>query len=146
MDTPITPHPGEAQEEADERWKLSLHEEVLVPATREAELGRVRIHKRVEAVPVQTDVEVGRDEISIERVPIDRQVETPPPVRQEGDTLIIPIVEEVLVVEKRLVVREEVRVTRRRVSERIPVQETVQREILDIEEQGAAGGSEEVDT
>jgi len=142
MNTPTVPQPEDPQEKAGEPQKVSLHEEILEPVTRETELGQVRIHKRVETVPVQAEGEVSRDEISVERVPIDRQVETPPPVRQEGDTLIIPVVEEVLVVEKRLIVREEIRVTRRRVSERVPVQETVRREVVDIEMPETAGGAE----
>jgi hypothetical protein len=47
-------------------------------------------------------------------VQIDRIVAEPPVQRQEGDTLILPVVEEVLVVEKRLMLREEIRITRRR--------------------------------
>ena len=41
-------------------------------------------------------------------------VDAAPPIREEGDTIIIPIVEEIMVVEKRLVLREEVRITRTR--------------------------------
>ena len=71
--------------------------------------------------------------VSVERVPINREVAEPPPVRQEGDTTIVPILEEVLVVEKRLVLREEVRITKRRreISERHRV--TLRREQAEIE-------------
>jgi hypothetical protein len=61
-----------------------------------------------------TDAELFREGYSIERVQIDRIVAEPPVQRQEGDTLILPVVEEVLVVEKRLMLREEIRITRRR--------------------------------
>lgn len=52
-------------------------------------------------------------DVDIERVPMDRVVTEPVESRYEGDTLIIPVLEEVLVVEKRLVLREEIRITRR---------------------------------
>ena len=120
-----------------ERLTVPLHEEVLEPHVRPVETGRVRIHKRVESSPVELTVEAARDEVTIERVPVDRMVDAAPEPRQEGDTLIIPVVEEIVVTETRLVVREEVRITRRRVTDQIPIQTTVRREVLDIDESAA---------
>jgi stress response protein YsnF len=54
-------------------------------------------------------------------------------IRQEGDTLIVPLAEEVLVVEKRVFVREEVRITRRREQVREPQQVPVRREDVVVE-------------
>ncbi len=51
---------------------------------------------------------------TIERVKVERLILEPVSQRQEGDTLILPVVEEVLVVEKRLMLREEIRITRKR--------------------------------
>lgn len=53
-----------------------------------------------------------RETVEIDRVPVGQIVEHAPQVREEGDTLIIPVVEEVLVVERRLILKEEVRVRR----------------------------------
>jgi hypothetical protein len=61
-----------------------------------------------------TDAKMFREGYSIERVQVDRIVAEQPMQRQEGDTLVLPVVEEVLVVEKRLMLREEIRITRRR--------------------------------
>ena len=47
----------------------------------------------------------------MERVAIDQWVDEAPPIRNEGETLVVPVVEEVLVVEKRLRLREEIRLT-----------------------------------
>jgi len=116
---------------------VPLHEEVLEPHVRPVETGRVRVHKRVETMPVELTVDAARDEVTIERVPVDRPVDAMPEPRQEGDTLVIPVVEEVVVTETRLVVREEVRITRRRVTDQIPIQTTVRREVLDIDESAA---------
>ena len=61
--------------------------------------------------------------VEIERSPIGRQVDAMPAVREEGDTIVVPIVEEVLVIERRLFLKEEVRIRRVRSTEKH--QETV---------------------
>ena len=55
-----------------------------------------------------------RDDCEVRRVPIGRIIDKPAEQRQEGDTLIVPMMEEVLVLEKRLILREELHITRRR--------------------------------
>jgi len=55
-----------------------------------------------------------REHVEVERTPIGRPINKAPPVREEGDTLVIPVVEEVAVVERRLVLKEEVRIRRAR--------------------------------
>lgn len=46
----------------------------------------------------------------VERIPVGREVHEPPQVREEDGVLVVPVVEEILVVEKRLLLKEEVRV------------------------------------
>ena len=128
-----------------DRLTVPVREEILVPTTRPVELGTVRIHKRIETVPAETSVDVMRDEVAVERVAIDRPIDAVPAPRHEGETLVIPVVEEVLVTEKRLMLREEIRVTRRQVSQSVAVRDTVRREVLEVEEvradQVAAGSA-----
>ncbi len=50
----------------------------------------------------------------VERVPVNRIVDGPVATRREGDVTIIPVVEEVVLVEKKLLLKEEIRVTRQR--------------------------------
>lgn len=119
--------------------RVPLHEEVLAVTTHVAERGRVRIHKTVETVPHEETVSVGRDEVSVERVSVGRIVDRAPAPRWEGETLIVPLVDEVLVVEKRLRVREELRITRTRVAEQRTVREDLRREVADIETTGETG-------
>jgi uncharacterized protein (TIGR02271 family) len=69
------------------------------------------------------DEMLNHERVEIERVPIGRPVDAMPPVRQEGDTTIMSVVEETIVVERHLFLKEEVRIRRLRVSERH--QETV---------------------
>lgn len=88
-----------------------LAEEIGVTRKR-VETGRVRVlvetHEREELV----DVPLARDRIEVERVAINRVIDAMPPTRQEGDTTIVPIVDEVLVLERRLILKEELHVRR----------------------------------
>jgi hypothetical protein len=54
------------------------------------------------------------DVVDVTRVPVNRLVDAHPEVREEGGTIVVPVVEEVIVIEKRLMLKEEVRITRRR--------------------------------
>ena len=93
-------------------------EEELRVSRRVVETGRVRVTKTVHEREEVVDVPLLREEYDVERVPIDEFVDGPVGPRHEGETLVVPVLEEVLVVEKRLVVREELRITRRRTEER----------------------------
>ncbi|HEX2185094.1 MAG TPA: DUF2382 domain-containing protein, partial [Chloroflexota bacterium] len=73
------------------------------------------------------------EEVTIERVPVNRVVEGPIPVRYEGDTMIVSVLEEVLVVETRLLLTAELRITRRRTETHQPVPVTGRREDVTVE-------------
>lgn len=96
---------------------LHVHKEVH-------ETGSVRVSKQVHVRDEQVEIPLVSEDFEITRVPVNRVVEAPVPVRQEGDTTIYSVLEEVLVVEKRLVVREELHLRARR-SQRVETQ-TVQ--------------------
>jgi len=113
----VTEGAAAAKAPATDRLVVPLHEEELSAITRDVRLGDVLIHKRVETVPVETTIDLAHDEVSIERVPVNRPVDAVPEARYEGDALVVPIVAEELVTTKRLVVREDLRITRRRVTE-----------------------------
>lgn len=98
--------------------------------------GRVRINKHVDTREEVVNPPLYREEVRVEHVPVDRWVEKPPEVRSEGDTLIIPVLEEVLVVEKRLKLKEEVRVTRQKVETRQPRSVMLRSERVDVERIG----------
>jgi stress response protein YsnF len=87
------------------------------------------VHEREELV----DPPLLRDKVKIERVPINRVVEGPLPVRYEGDTMIISLLEEVLVVETRLLLKEEVHITTRRTDTHTPERVTLRHEDVTIE-------------
>jgi uncharacterized protein (TIGR02271 family) len=112
---------------------LPVIEETLAVDTRPVETGRVRLRKVVHAREELVDPPLLREEVIIERVPINRVVEGPLPVRYVGDTMIIPLVEEVLVVDTRLILKEEVHITTRRTETHTPTRVTLRREDVTIE-------------
>lgn len=96
---------------------IQVVEEVARITKREVETGRVRLHKTVREVEEPVEVVLRQEELEVERVPVGRVVPEAPAPRQEGDTTVIPVLEEVLVVEKRLLLKEELRI-RRKATER----------------------------
>jgi len=101
----------------DERVVVPVVAEELAVSTRTVERGVVRVRKLVHARDERVEQPLVREEVQVEHIPIGRVIDQVPGPRNEGDTLIIPVLEEVLVVEKRLVLKEEVRITRRRITE-----------------------------
>jgi uncharacterized protein (TIGR02271 family) len=95
--------------------------------------GRVRVTKRVDQHEQVIDEPLLREEVEVERRRVDRVVDTAPPVRQEGDTTIVPLVEEVLVVEKRLMLREEIHLRRVRSEAHAPQTFVLKREHAVVE-------------
>ena len=90
--------------------------------------GTVHLHTVVHEDEVVVDEPLRAEEVSIERVAVDRWVDAAIPVRQEGDTTIVPVLEEVAVIEKRLKLMEEVRITRRHVTHHAPQRVTLRRQ------------------
>ena len=88
-----------------------LGEEIAV-TKRVVETGRVSVRRvtHVESEPIVEELE--QETIEITREPIGRDVDSMPPMREEGDTLVIPIVEERLVIQRQLFLKEEIRVRR----------------------------------
>ncbi len=108
--------------------------EELVVETRRVAREKVRVHKRVETREEVVDAPVVREEVVVERVAVNRLVDdVVPQVRDEDGVLIIPLTEEVLVVEKRLLVREEVRVSKRRTTTSSPQTVVLRREVVEVE-------------
>jgi uncharacterized protein (TIGR02271 family) len=112
---------------------LPVLAEALDVQTRRVETGRVHIHTTVQAREVLVDEPLLREEVIIARVPVNRVVEGPIPVRYEGDTMILSLLEEVLVVDTRLLLKEEVHITTRRTDTHTPAQVTLRHEDVTIE-------------
>lgn len=101
--------------------------------------GKVRVTKTVRERTAVIDEPLAADIVTVERVPIDRFVEGPIPDRYDGDTLVVSIIEEVSVVAKRLRLKEELRITKRRVQTRQPQTVTLRSEEATVERFDASG-------
>lgn len=96
-------------------------EEVVIPVLREEveihkevrKTGTVRVRKTVRELEEAVHESLSSDTVEVQRVPVNLLVDSPPPVRTEGDVTIISVVKEELVVRKQWRVVEEWRVTRR---------------------------------
>jgi uncharacterized protein (TIGR02271 family) len=115
---------------ADERRdgeveRIPIVEEEARIEKRVVEGGRVRVHTSVEERQQILRETLAHEEVSVERVPIDREVSAMPDIREEGDVTVIPVVEEILVVERRLRLKEEIRIRKTRRTEAVEVPVTV---------------------
>jgi uncharacterized protein (TIGR02271 family) len=112
---------------------IPLLEERLTVTKRQVESGRVRVHVTVEEREEVVTEQILRDELQIERVPRNVRVTEAPHVRLEGNTTIVPVVQEVVVVEKALVLVEEIHICRRSVTDtaEIPVSLRSERASID---------------
>ena len=105
-------------------------EETLSVGKREVLTGQVRFRTEVTERMETVDVPLIRTEVSTRRVEVNQFVDAPPAVRYEGDTMIVSILEEVLVVEKRLRVKEEVYITQVQTEHHAPQTVTLRAETL----------------
>ena len=97
---------------------LPLLAEETAVSKQVVETGRVQVTRVTREREQLIDELLAHQTVEIERTPMARHVEAMPAIRDEGDTVVIPIVEEVLVIERRLLLKEEVRVRRVRSTER----------------------------
>jgi uncharacterized protein (TIGR02271 family) len=112
---------------------LPVIEEELRVGIRKDETGKLRIVKNVHEEDVIVSGPVYNEDVEIERVPLNQFVDAPPQVRHEGDTMIIPVVKEEVIVQTRLVLVEEVRITKRVTQRTVEKPVTLRKEEIVIE-------------
>lgn len=128
------PEPDPAGRDLGKEVRVPVLEERLEFGTREIDLGEIRVHKTVEEREEVRRGPLNREDVQVERIRVDRRVTAPEEQRMEGEWLVIPIMEEVYVVEKHLMVTEEIRIRKRLVTEEGEIRETVRRERASIED------------
>jgi len=128
----LVPAPREDHPETQPMVVPVLMEELEVQK-RVVETGTVRLTKVVHERETLVDEPLFREEVEVTHVPIQRVVDAPVPVREQHDTLIVSVLEEVLVVEKRLMLKEEIHMRTHRVETRQPQQVTLRREEVGVE-------------
>lgn len=111
-------------------------EEHLAIETRDRETGRVRVTRRVETREEVVDEPGWQEHVEIERVPIGEYVSEVAGVREEDSVTVIPVYEEVLVVERRLLLKEEIRLRKTREDTRDRQRHSLRRTVVEIERTG----------
>lgn len=120
--------------------RIAEMQSVVIPVIEEqvhigkqvVETGRIQVVKTVRQEEATVDLPLTHDEFSVERVAVNQYVETAPAVRYEGDTTIVPVLKEVLVVEKRMMLIEEIRITKRQVTVNEPQRVTLRKEEVTV--------------
>jgi uncharacterized protein (TIGR02271 family) len=123
----------QTERQTDRQTILPVVQEELDIERRVVESGRIRVNKRIETTESVVDEPLVHESYDIQRTSVNRIVDDVPKPHYDGDTLVLPILEEVLVVEKRLVLREEVRITPKREEVRDPQTHSLRREHVEVE-------------
>jgi hypothetical protein len=121
-----------AGEVAPEEYAETIPDEWEVVERDEA-TGRVRLTRIVREREEVIDEPLLRDDVHVRRVPIDREVDGPMDSRWEGDTLVIPVMREELVVDRRWILMEELHVTQSRDRVRQPERVQARSERITVE-------------
>lgn len=112
---------------------IPVIEEELRLGKRVVETGKVNIKKYVTQHEELIDIPLIREEVAVERVPINQYIESPPPpIRYEGNTMIIAVLREEVVVTKRLLLIEELHVTKQQVETHHPQTVTLVKEAVEV--------------
>lgn len=99
---------------------------------------RVRVHTRTETYQELVSAALERSDVEIVRVPVDREIAAAPPIRTEGGVTIVPVLEERLVIEKRLVLLEEIHIRQTTASETVEVPVTLRKQHAVVDREPSA--------
>jgi uncharacterized protein (TIGR02271 family) len=126
-------HQSRGDDLADEdELRVQRTEEELVAGTRQREAGSIRVRKRVRTDRERIEVPTRHEEISVERVPVEGEATE---AQIGDDEVVVPVTEEEVVVHKRPVLKEEVRIRKEVVEETEVVEEDVRREEIEVEDE-----------
>jgi uncharacterized protein (TIGR02271 family) len=139
----VEAHDGDAEYDstvADSARTLELREEQLVAHKELRDLGEIAVRTEIDEVPGRLEVDAYHEEVLVERETVGQVVsEREKPWEEEDGVLVIPIHEEQLVVTKRLVLRERMRVRRIGATERQLFQDVLRRERLVVDDPQRTG-------
>ena len=116
----------------EDELRVQRTEEELRAGTRERQAGQVSVRKRVRTDRERLEVPTRREEVHVDRVPINSETSG---AEIGEDEVRVPLTEEEVVVEKRPVVKEEVRIRKDVVEDTQVVEEDVRREEIDVDDQ-----------
>jgi uncharacterized protein (TIGR02271 family) len=115
----------------EDELRVQRTEEELRAGTREREAGALNVRKRVRTDRERMEVPTRHEEVTVDRVPIDSETSG---AEIGEDEVSVPVTEEEVVVEKRPVAKEEVRIRKDVVEDTEVVEEDVRREEVDVDD------------
>jgi uncharacterized protein (TIGR02271 family) len=114
---------------------MQLRQEELLPHKEKVQTGQVQLGKHVVTEHRTLEVPVAREELTVERTPVDRR-RSDRPIDEHDETISVPLREEQVELEKRPVVYEEVGVSKHEKQDTQQISDTVRREEAHIEHEG----------
>jgi uncharacterized protein (TIGR02271 family) len=117
----------------EDEMRVQRNEEELRAGTREREAGNVNVRKRVKTERERLNVPKRREEVHVERVSVEGREASEIEIRD--DEIRVPVIEEEIVVQKRPVIKEELRIRKDVIEDEEIVEEDVRKEEVEIDDQ-----------
>lgn len=111
---------------------IPLVEETASVEKRAVVTGRVLVETRTDRFEERVEAELSSGAVEVERVPVNREVDAVPDIRNEGDAIVVPVVEERIVIQRRLFLTEELHVRRRTRTDTVEVPVTLRRQRAEV--------------
>jgi uncharacterized protein (TIGR02271 family) len=136
--------PVQSRDSTRESEQFADRKNAVIPVIQEqatvrkrvVETGKVNVSKQVREYEEIVDIPHVHEEVKVDRVPVNQFVEAAPEVRTEGETTIIPVLEERYVVEKRLLLVEELHIRKDRIETHHPQTVKVLKEEVNVTRTG----------
>ena len=127
---------SERKRPSEREARVPLVEERLEVKKRTVTTGKVRVVTHTKTVEEVARAVLNGEEADVQTIELDQPIVGPvPQIRTEGDVIIVPVLEEIMVVEKRLVLKREIRITRRRTSETVEIPVSLRKQRVKVERQ-----------
>jgi len=123
----------------NDQQRLALVEEEARIAKQEIVTGKVTVRTVSEDIQQIVREHLNQETVEVTRVPVNREIDKPPEVRTVDGVLIVPVLEERLVIEKRLVLAEELHIRRKLAREEVETPVTLRKQRAEVVREPAAG-------
>lgn len=131
--------PDRPPAEADTPLRIPVLREDLQVSAEARTVGAVRVRVRPEPRPRELPLETATTEVEVQRVAVGRVVDAAVPPWQDGEDWVVPVYEETLVLQRRLVLKEELRLKPRRVAATHTQTVPLWHDVVHIERRDAEG-------
>jgi uncharacterized protein (TIGR02271 family) len=140
---PVADERGSERGGLDEDLRVQRSEEELRAGVREREAGQVNVKKSVRTEREVVRIPKRREEVVIERVPVEGEARESSGATEAHigeDEVVLQVFEEEVVVTKRVVLKEEIRIRKRAAWDEETVEVDLRKEEVEIDDQSGRGG------